>query len=674
MNETGKNSVLIVDDENSNILALTHILSPEYLIYAAKSGEGAIKAAEKHNPDIILLDIIMSDMDGFEVITELKKSRKTQDIPIIFVTGMNSEVDEEKGFALGAADYITKPFSTALVKLRVKNQIKLLEQFRANKNDMNQMTSRIEAIIGNLPGMVYSCLYDFPLYSMIFVSEGCKELIGYTPQELIGKKNMYQAMIHPEDINDIQRKCAETLERDMVYENTNRLIMKDGSIKWVWERSRVMKWNPDGTPHSVEGYVFDITEQKQLEAAEMANRAKSAFLANMSHELRTPLNVVIGLTDLILEENTIAKHVSENLHKIGNAGSTLLSIVNDILDFSKIESGNITLMPIEYHLSSLLNDVIALMNTRIAEKPVVFKLNINENLPSRLIGDELRVKQILNNLLSNAFKYTETGTIELTVNCVSANGSGGESKKDVWMEIIVSDTGIGISKENLKKLFTDYYQVQNRISHKIEGTGLGLSITKRLVQFMGGDISIESELGKGTIFHVRIRQEFVDDTSIGSDVVEQLSRFHYADDKRRAGKKLPVRADLSFARVLVVDDMQTNLDVAAGLLRKYKMQVDCVTSGQEAIDLIHLGGTQGEPVFNAIFMDHMMPDMDGIETTDLIRGLGTEYAEKVPIIALTANAIKGTADMFFAHGFQEFLPKPIDITQLDSVVRKWICR
>ena len=232
MNEAGKNSVLIVDDENSNILTLTHILSSEYLVYAAKSGEGAIKAAEKFNPDIILLDIIMSDMDGFEVIAELKKSEKTKDIPIIFVTGMNSEVDEEKGFALGAADYITKPFSTALVKLRVKNQIKLLEQFRANKNDMNQMTSRIEAIIGNLPGMVYSCLYDFPLYSMIFVSEGSKDLIGYTPEELIGKKNMYQAMIHPEDINDIQEKCAETLEKDLVYENTNRLIMKDGSIKW----------------------------------------------------------------------------------------------------------------------------------------------------------------------------------------------------------------------------------------------------------------------------------------------------------------------------------------------------------------------------------------------------------------------------------------------------------
>ena len=661
MNETGKNSVLIVDDENSNILALTHILSPEYLVYAAKSGEGAIKAAEKYKPDIILLDIIMSDMDGFEVIAELKKSEKTKDIPIIFVTGMNSAVDEEKGFALGAADYITKPFSTALVKLRVKNQIKLLEQFRANKNDMNQMTSRIEAIIGNLPGMAYSCLYDFPLYSMTFVSEGSKELIGYAPEELVGKKNMYQAMIHPDDIEDIQRKCAETLEKDLVYENTNRLIMKDGSIKWVWERSRVMKWNPDGTPHSVEGYVFDITEQKQLEAAEMANRAKSAFLANMSHELRTPLNVVIGLTDLILEDNSLAGNVSENLLKISNAGSTLLGIVNDILDFSKIETGKLTLIRAEYHIASLLNDVITLINTRLGEKPISFCLNISDDLPGKLYGDDLRVKQILNNLLSNALKYTHAGTIELSVHCSTSN------KKDVWMDIIVRDTGIGINEENIKKLFADYYQVESQASRKIEGTGLGLSITKKLVQMMDGEISAESEYGKGSIFRARIRQDFVDTVSIGPEVAENLRKFRYAEDKRIVSKKL-VRPDLSFAKVLVVDDMQNNLDVAAGLLGKYKMQVDCVLSGQEAVERIRFG----KPVYNVIFMDHMMPGMDGIEAANAIRALDTDYARTIPIIALTANAIQGTEQLFYANGFQAFLSKPIDIMQLDSVIRKWV--
>jgi len=418
----------------------------------------------------------------------------------------------------------------------------------------------------------------------------------------------------------------------------------------------------DGEIIGILGIGRDITQRKAMEEeVRAASSAKSDFLANMSHEIRTPLNVIIGLTDLVLEDDSLSKSVTENLIKINNAGGTLLSIVNDILDFSKIESGKLKISPVEYYMSSLLNDVITLVVTRLGEKPITFRLNIPDNLPNKLLGDDLRVKQILTNLLSNSVKYTHRGSIELYVNCKR------EGENAVWMEVTVTDTGIGIREDDVKKLFLDYFQVDAKANRNIEGTGLGLPITKRLVEMMDGEIDAKSEYGKGTTFSLRIKQGYVDDTTIGADLAEKLRSFRYIDDKRIATRRL-VRLNLSYAKVLVVDDMQTNLDVAAGLLRKYKMQVDCVSSGQESVEKIR----DGTPVYNAIFMDHMMPGMDGIEAAHKIRELGTEYAKKIPIIALTANAIHGTEEMFYKQGFQAFISKPIDIMELDSVIRKWV--
>jgi signal transduction histidine kinase/HPt (histidine-containing phosphotransfer) domain-containing protein len=417
----------------------------------------------------------------------------------------------------------------------------------------------------------------------------------------------------------------------------------------------------DGEVVGIIAIVRDITRRKEMEEeVQAASRAKSSFLASMSHELRTPLNVVIGLTDLILEDDNLGKHVTDNLVKISSAGSTLLSIVNDILDFSKIESGKLELSPVEYSTPSLLNDVITLVVTRLGEKPIKFRLDINNDLPANLYGDDLRIKQIFTNLLTNAVKYTRQGNIELSVRCTREGDT-------VWMDVAVSDTGMGIREEDLKNLFLDYYQTNTKANRNIEGTGLGLPITKRLTEMMEGEISAESEYGKGSTFHLRLRQGFVSDIPIGADIANNLRNFCYADDKRIVTKKL-VRLNLSYARVLVVDDMQTNLDVASGLLRKYRMEVDCLSSGPGAIERIR----EETPVYSAIFMDHMMPGMDGIEAADRIRALGTEYARKIPIIALTANAIQGTDQMFYEHGFQAFVSKPIDVIELDTVIRKWV--
>jgi signal transduction histidine kinase len=422
-------------------------------------------------------------------------------------------------------------------------------------------------------------------------------------------------------------------------------------------------------------YVFikkafrEVAYMKEI--AESNSRAKSDFLANMSHEMRTPMNVMIGLTNLMLEEENTSEKTRETIQKINTAGNTLMGLINDVLDMAKIESGKLELMPVQYDFASFLNDIITLNIIRIEEKPVTFKLIIENELPLSLFGDDLRVKQIFNNLLSNAFKYTKKGTVVLGLRSsreeVRDAGSGIKSGDSIWISMYVKDTGIGIRKEDLVKLFTDYNQVDTRANREIKGTGLGLSISKKFIELMDGEISVESEYGKGTTFYAKIRQGFVNDKFINKETVNNLCNFRYFDKKRQAQDKI-VRPDLSYAQVLVVDDFPTNLDVTAGMLRKYKMHVDCVTNGQDSINLI----AAGKPFYNAIFMDHMMPGIDGIEATKAIRALDTEYAKNIPIIALTANVVAGNEQMFLDNGFNAFLPKPFNAIILDSVIQQWV--
>ncbi|MDR0905445.1 MAG: response regulator [Oscillospiraceae bacterium] len=392
-----------------------------------------------------------------------------------------------------------------------------------------------------------------------------------------------------------------------------------------------------------------------------ASETKSNFLANMSHEMRTPLNAVIGLSELALGNNDLDEDTRSSIEKISTSGMTLLGIVNDILDLSKIEAGKLELINSEYDVPSLINDTIMLNIMRIGSKPIDFRLHISPQLPSSLCGDELRIKQVLNNFLSNAFKYTMEGTVDWYV----SSRRDGDS---VWLTFRVSDTGIGIKPEGVQMLFSKYGQVDTKSNRKIEGTGLGLSIAKGMVEMMDGEVSVESEYGVGSTFTAVIRQGFVSDVIIGEQVSKNIMDFNYADSKRKRNTSL-VRIKLPYARVLVVDDVQTNLDVAKGILKPYEMQIDYVTSGRRAVELIRAG----EPRYNAIFMDHMMPEMDGIEATRIIREeIGTEYAKTVPILALTANAISGNDKMFLEHGFQAFLSKPIDILAMDNAIRQWV--
>ncbi|MDR3325285.1 MAG: response regulator, partial [Spirochaetaceae bacterium] len=400
---------------------------------------------------------------------------------------------------------------------------------------------------------------------------------------------------------------------------------------------------------------------KLKKAAETASEAKSNFLANMSHEMRTPLNAIIGLSELELGSDELSEETNNNIEKIYGSGMTLLGIINDILDISKIESGKFDLISVEYDVPSLINDTVTLNAVRIGSKPIEFRLHIDENLPVRLFGDELRVKQIFNNLLSNAFKYTEKGAVDWHL----SSQTDGEA---VWITSVVTDTGIGIRQEDVPKLFNDYNQVDTKSNRRIEGTGLGLSITKKMVELMGGVISVQSEYGKGSAFTVRFLQGAVNADVIGKETAGNLAEFRYFVRQRSKNERL-VRAYIPYATVLVVDDVTTNLDVAKGMMKPYGMIVDSATSGPAAIALVR----KGEPRYRAIFMDHMMPGMDGVEATRIIREeIGTDYAKTVPIIAFTANALVGNEELFLRHGFHAFLTKPIDIMRLDLVINDFV--
>lgn len=397
--------------------------------------------------------------------------------------------------------------------------------------------------------------------------------------------------------------------------------------------------------------VLSIEKEKQKVI--VSNEAKGKFLANMSHEIRTPINSVLGMNTMILRECE-DESIREYAMNIQNAGQTLLALINDILDFSKIESGKMEIIPVDYDFSSIIHDVVTMIMMRAEDKGLKMNLSVDKNIPCRLYGDEVRIRQILINLLTNAVKYTKNGSMGLKV-------SGKRDGEDYILRFEVEDTGIGIKPEDIEKLFTRFERIEEERNRNIEGTGLGMSITMQLLKLMDSELEVESEYGKGSKFAFELKQKIMNSEPVG-DLEGNIKRFP-------TEYKYIVSYVAPDAKVLVVDDNMMNRKVFIGLMKRSKIQIDEAESGPQCLEKAK------EKHYDIIFLDHMMPNMDGIETLKHMKEMeGSEEfkCKNTPVIALTANAIQGAKEMYLDSGFDDFLSKPVQPEKLEKMIAKWL--
>lgn len=381
------------------------------------------------------------------------------------------------------------------------------------------------------------------------------------------------------------------------------------------------------------------------------NKAKSLFISNMSHEIRTPINAVLGMDEMIIRE-TDNDVIRSYAYDIRNAGKMLLSIINDILDYSKIEAGKMEIVDVSYRIDTVISDINNMISIKAKEKNLQFNIIVNDKLPSVLLGDEVRIKQIIVNLLTNAVKYTEKGEVTFRIDYRPL-----EDNK-IGLMVRVEDTGIGMKQEDMKELFSEFARLDVQRNRKVEGTGLGMSIVVRLLEQMNSKLEVESVYGQGSVFSFVLPQKVIDKTPL-------CDRANVSQNNQQESEEQKASLYIPDARILAVDDNRVNLVVIKGLLKRTGAKVTCVQSGQECLKCLE------QEEFDIVLLDHLMPGMDGIETLSRIRQMGKGY-DTLPVIALTANVMYGARERYVNMGFHDFIEKPIAVSKLEQTLSRYL--